>query len=101
MMSSAKKTVFQNVKIFDGEDVLHENGQVVVQGSKILSVGPTSGHQTSSDVEVVDGTGKTLMPSIIDCHVHIYNKPIMQESCIDWGITTFIGWLPAGLPELH
>lgn len=45
-----------------------ENGSVLVENGKIAAVGTNI--SAPAGVEVVDGTGKYLMPGIIDCHSH-------------------------------
>ena len=49
-----------------------ENGAVLVQGSKILAVGPAKDVVTpeGAQVEVHDHTDKTVMPGMVDCHTH-------------------------------
>ena len=48
-----------------------ENGTVVVDGNRIVSVGPSSQVTVPAGAHVVDATGKTLMPGIVDAHAHI------------------------------
>lgn len=48
------------------------NASVLIDGDKIVAIGPAASVQvTTLDVEVFDATGKTIMPGMIDCHVHI------------------------------
>ena len=42
---------------------------VLVAGERVLEVG--SGLAASDGVEVLDVTGRTLLPGLIDCHVHV------------------------------
>lgn len=44
------------------------NGTVVIEGSKIMEV--SQQREFGSDVHLVDVTGKTVMPGLIDCHQH-------------------------------
>nr|WP_330413531.1 hypothetical protein [Coprococcus sp. AF21-14LB] len=44
---------------------------VLLGGEKILKIGTDLPAEISYGVEVIDGTGKTLMPGLIDSHVHI------------------------------
>ena len=44
------------------------NGTVVIEDSKIISVG--QGHDLASEVLCIDVSGKTVMPGLIDTHVH-------------------------------
>lgn len=41
---------------------------IVIEGSKMVEVGP--GRDLGSDVQIIDVAGKTVMPGLIDCHIH-------------------------------
>src|SRR5437764_14852726 len=45
-----------------------ENGTIVVRGGKIAAVGANV--QIPAGIRVIDGTGKFVMPGIIDAHSH-------------------------------
>ncbi|MGZ7041080.1 MAG: amidohydrolase family protein, partial [Thermoanaerobaculia bacterium] len=51
-----------------GDEVI-ENGTVVIDGNRILSVGPAS-TAVPAGATVIDAKGKTIMPGIIDVHWH-------------------------------
>jgi imidazolonepropionase-like amidohydrolase len=53
------------------------NGHVVVRGSKILSVGPGAPRGDTAGVTVIDGTGRFLVPGLMDSHVHLAGVPGM------------------------
>ena len=57
------------VVTMEGNKVI-ENGVVVVKANKIVAVGSKGSVNIPSDAEVVDITGKTLMPGLIDAHAH-------------------------------
>jgi imidazolonepropionase-like amidohydrolase len=48
-----------------------EDGVLVVEGGKIVAVGPRSTVKTPPDAETFDVSGKVLMPGIVDTHSHI------------------------------
>ncbi|MDF2261149.1 amidohydrolase family protein [Streptantibioticus ferralitis] len=58
-------TFITNVRLFDGEHVRSEQ-TVGIEGTKIVSLG----QNPPSGAEVVDGRGGTLLPGLIDGHVH-------------------------------
>ena len=63
-------TVFQNGAVFDGHgDELIEGLQVVVEGDRIVDLTPTA--PANAD-RVVNLRGRTLLPGLIDAHVHVY-----------------------------
>jgi imidazolonepropionase-like amidohydrolase len=64
--------LFQNVKIFVGNGTVIQNGAVLVRNGKIAEVfGAPPADTKSFEASVIDESGKTLMPGLIDMHVHI------------------------------
>jgi imidazolonepropionase-like amidohydrolase len=57
-------------RIFDGTShVAHDGGTVVVEGDRIVSVGP--GRDVPDGVEILDLGDATLMPGLVDAHAHL------------------------------
>jgi imidazolonepropionase-like amidohydrolase len=77
-------TVFQGVRIFDGTRVLDEN-TVVVQDGVITAVG--SDLVFPPDASVIEGTGFTLLPGLIDAHAHTFDYSGLRQAPI-FGVTT-------------
>jgi imidazolonepropionase-like amidohydrolase/ABC-type multidrug transport system permease subunit len=71
--SSRMRTIlFDKVNIFVGNGEVIQGGSVLIKNGKIAQVFRTSPQDTKSlHADVVDETGKTLMPGLIDMHVHI------------------------------
>ncbi len=46
------------------------NGTIIIQGNRIAAVGPASSVQVPSGATVVDATGKTIIPGLVDAHAH-------------------------------
>jgi len=74
--------LFQNTRIFVGNGTIIERGAVLVRNGKIAEVfGTPPSDPQALHAEVIDASGKTLMPGLIDMHVHIgapggvYEKP--------------------------
>ena len=64
------QTLFTNVNLFNGtENRLYENHSVLVEGNLIKAIS-TGQITANADATVIDGQGKTLMPGLIDSHVH-------------------------------
>ncbi len=53
-----------------GEEVL-ERGSVVVQGNRIVAVGPAGQVEIPKAAKVFDVAGKTVMPGLVDMHGHL------------------------------
>jgi len=68
---AAQEVVFTNVRVFDGTaDTLSAPTTVVVRENVIAAIGPDAA-AASTEATVIDGTGQTLMPGLIDNHVHM------------------------------
>ncbi|MGY5846525.1 amidohydrolase family protein [Salegentibacter sp. HM20] len=63
---------FTNARIItmNGEQVI-ENGSILIEGNKIVSVGAASEVNIPNKAKVYDLEGKTIMPGIVDAHAHI------------------------------
>ncbi len=64
------RTLIAGCRVFDGHAVVHETANVVVEGNTIREVSPRV--QSGEFDLAMDGVGKTLMPGLIDAHVHVY-----------------------------
>lgn len=65
------RTLFTNVKIFDGSGKRPFAGEVLVQGNMIQKVAKGGKKIRANDAKVVDGGGTTLMPGLIEPHSHV------------------------------
>jgi imidazolonepropionase-like amidohydrolase len=71
---SGAVTLYQNVRIFDGKSVaLSAPSNVLVRGNTIerISVSPITA-DASTNVRVIAGDGRVLMPGLIDAHWHAF-----------------------------
>ncbi|WP_205216139.1 hypothetical protein [Acidibrevibacterium fodinaquatile] len=79
--ASSDGTLFTNVRILDGSGEYPYSGEVLVQGGRIKQItrGATrfgsasvgSASMGYGGVTVIDGAGATLMPGMIDAHLHL------------------------------
>lgn len=80
-------TIIENVRVFDGLEVIPE-ATVVIRCTLIDSV--TRGNEAAARPAgsiVVDGRGKTLLPGLIDSHTHTFRRSMLERS-LDFGVTT-------------
>lgn len=69
------KRIFKNCRLIDGADGVIEEGWLLLEDSRISGFGPMEkipvhvGNGVDAEVEIM--TGKTILPGLIDCHVHL------------------------------
>jgi imidazolonepropionase-like amidohydrolase len=64
--------LLRNVTVVDGTGAAPVPGQaVVVEGSRIAWIGPVESAPSTAPENVVDGGGRTVLPGLINCHVHL------------------------------
>ena len=79
--------MIKDARIFTGEDVL-ERGNVLVENGVIKYVGNDA---PNTDVRVVSGSGFTLIPGLIDAHIHAdKGKVLAVEQALRFGVTTVL-----------
>lgn len=79
-MTHADKTiVIRGDGIVDGAGgPVKEAADIVVTGTKIERIVPRESETFAADVEIVDASGSTLMPGLIDSHMHFFGVPSHQ-----------------------
>lgn len=64
--------VFKNAFLIDGNGKdPKENATVVIKGNNIIDVGGGTDANIPNGAKIIDVAGKTLMPGMIDAHVHL------------------------------
>ena len=63
-------TVFEGARVIVGDGRIIENATIVVNGGKIAQVGRAADVKAPAGANRVSLAGKTVMPTIIDTHVH-------------------------------
>lgn len=58
-------------RLIDGTGTVVDRATVVVRGSKIVAAGPSRTAAIPKGATRIDGRGLTVMPGLIDCHVHL------------------------------
>ncbi|HEU0153006.1 MAG TPA: amidohydrolase family protein [Arenimonas sp.] len=67
--AAQEAVLFREVRVFDGTGAaLSPPTNVLVRGNTIAAIGPDAGDPAA---RVIDGRGRTLMPGLIDVHVHM------------------------------
>lgn len=88
------KIAVTNVRVFDG-DRLGDPGTVVIDGG-VIGIDP-------SGAEIIDANGATLIPGLIDAHVHLHGVETLEQLA-DYGVTTGLDmatWPPSLVDSLR
>jgi imidazolonepropionase-like amidohydrolase len=79
--------VFKNVTVFDSAAAKNIPAQrVTVRGEKIVNVEAEAGQPTPAGAQIIDGSGKVLLPGLWDMHQHLYPDNAFLD--VAAGITT-------------
>jgi imidazolonepropionase-like amidohydrolase len=81
----------------EGDRVI-DNGTVVVEGNRITAVGANNKVEIPRNAKVVDISGKTIMPGIVDVHAHIGNFRQGQSPQQQW---EYLANLAYGVTTAH
>ena len=94
--------MIKNVHVFAPEDIGIQD--VLIGGGKILKIAKALPVEEAYEIIVIDGSGKILIPGLIDSHVHILGgggeggaktrtPEIMLSDIVTGGVTTVVGCL--------
>src|SRR6476620_11460354 len=83
--ASGRPVVYENALLIVGDGSAPiESGVMVVQGGRITAVGPKGSVSVPAGATHVDLTGRTLMPALVNAHVHIG-----YEGYTSWGAKNY------------
>ncbi len=81
-----------NISTIDSESGLQEAMTVIVKGNRILKIDKTETFNLSASNEIIDGTGKYVIPGLWDAHVHFAYieelAPSMFDLFLAYGVTS-------------
>ena len=68
-------TVFEGARVIVGDGRVIDNATIVMQGDRITQVGAAAAIKAPAGATRVSLAGKTVMPAIVDAHVHTSTTP--------------------------
>ena len=78
----------------NGDEVI-ENGDVLIENARIIAVGPSGTLDVPNRTEVIDMSGKTIVPGFVDTHAHMWpawglhkNQVWIYAANLAYGVTT-------------
>lgn len=75
-----------------------EDGTIVLEGPRIVAIGPRAGIDVPADARVIDASGKTVMPGFIDAHAH---GPFGDDDIVPQQNWSQIAHLALGVTTIH
>jgi imidazolonepropionase-like amidohydrolase len=91
LLGAQSATLFHNVRVFDGNSAIAAR-DVLVRDGKIAQIGAKL--PTPAGAQVIDGTGKTLLPGLIDSHTHAWANAL--STALMFGVTTELDMFSTG-----
>lgn len=80
-----------------GNEVI-DNGSILIENNKIVSIGKTAEIKVPENAKVVDLNGKTIMPGMVDVHAHLRTSPDGVSPQTDW---SYLANLAFGVTTSH
>lgn len=65
-----------------------DNSVVLIRGNRILEAGPASTVRIPGDAEIMDARGMSVLPGLIDAHLHTINDNAVLNTFLRNGVTT-------------
>jgi imidazolonepropionase-like amidohydrolase len=70
--ADAQTTVLRGARVIDGTGSAPiENATIVIRDGRIVAIGSSAGTAAPNDTEVVDYSGKTIIPGLVSDHSHV------------------------------
>jgi len=79
-------------------DAVIEEGTILIENNKIIAMGKATEMVIPDAARVIDVTGKTIMPGIIDVHAHLRTSPDGISPTNDW---SYLANLAFGVTTAH
>lgn len=107
---SARTIAIENTTVIDGTGTAPRNGlTVVVDGSRIVAVGSAADVNVPKRAKRIDGSGKFLIPGMMDLHLHLIGGGAWKDSSaqsgkpvdFELGISALHGYLYYGFTSIY
>jgi len=70
--ADAQTTALRGARVIDGRGGAPiDNATIIIRDGRIVAIGPSAGTAIPSDAEVVDYSGKTIIPGLVSDHSHV------------------------------
>lgn len=65
-----------------------EDAVIIIEGNRIINAGPASQTKVPEGAEIIDAEGMTILPGLIDAHLHTINNNEVLSTFLRNGVTT-------------
>src|SRR5262245_13820470 len=70
--ADAQTTALRGARVIDGRGGAPiDNATIVIRDDRIVAIGPSAGTAIPSGADVIDYSGKTVIPGLISDHSHV------------------------------
>lgn len=83
-------TLIHNVRIFSGEEIISQDGYVLLEKGLIKAVSSSTPQELPKADVTIDGKGYTILPGLIDAHVHCHKGISELQQSLRFGVTTVL-----------
>ena len=79
----------------DADRRIHRNGSILVDGDRIVQIGPVDRITVAPETEVIDASGMIVLPGFVSTHNHLYSAVVrsLPYSGYDNIDFSFISWM--------
>jgi imidazolonepropionase-like amidohydrolase len=92
--ASAQVTAYEGARLIVGDGRVIDNGTLVIDGAKIAQAGAAADVRAPAGAKRVSLAGKTVMPMLIDTHVHLSatREPLLRDlrARAYWGVSAVL-----------
>jgi imidazolonepropionase-like amidohydrolase len=92
--ASAQVTAYEGARLIVGDGRVIETGTLVIDGAKIAQAGAAADVRAPAGAKRVSLAGKTVMPMLIDTHVHLSatREPLLRDlrARAYWGVSAVL-----------
>jgi imidazolonepropionase-like amidohydrolase len=88
--------------LFDGTGRITREVEILVHGQKVVEVGPAGSIRVPpGGVEVIDARRATVLPGLIDCHLHVTYSGHIGMQQLEWPSSLELSAVSAGANAAH
>lgn len=90
MTLAMSSTLIHSVRLFDGDTTISQSGCIILRNGLISNILLATPSPLPAAEIVIDGTGHTVLPGLIDAHVHAHDGEPELKQALGFGITTVL-----------